>query len=333
MSTSTFGAGVSKPESLESVADQLRLELARKAYATGEFRLACADLSGFTHLMASRQGLFAVRKGESRLIAHGLFFGLVTTPAGAYVFESGDLARNGGNFGRIVHLEIAGQAIVSWRILASGLSSGCHQIDIIDDRIFVVDTYDQCIRGFARDGTELDCHRPFPLASTYAWDQGYLHINSLLAVRDGILLVLHNGGRATGRPSELAVLDTSWRLVDRVPLPGLGCHNIALLDDGTVLTCASLSGEIAELGGHAMRVSAMMTRGLSVSDEGLVVGASTFSNRLQRHDARGEIVFMDAAMSVTERMPVPGAPTDIRRLGGFDRGLSAIVGGIRPKLP
>lgn len=317
---------------IDQVAEALRLKLAREAYDAGRLRLAGPDLRGFSHLVTSRQGLFAVRQGEVQLVAHGLFFGMVTTPDAVFVFESGDLARNHGNFGRIVRLDLAEGQVSGWSIVAQGLSSGCHQLDLIDGRLCIADTYNQCLRWFDPGGAGEGEYRPLPAAPAHDWGAGYVHVNSLLAVRDAVLLVLHNGGKATGSPSELAVLDREWRLQERIELPGRGCHNLALRPDGTVLTCASLTGEIAELGGRRVKVSEMMTRGLSLDEGGLVVGASEFSNRLQRHEARGCVVFLDSEMQVLESLDLAGAPTEIRRINGRDFGQSAMTGGITARL-
>jgi hypothetical protein len=316
-----------------AVEEAIRLELAAHAYERDRFRLVRPNLGGFSHLVSSRQGLFAVGPEGWKLIAHGLFFGAVTTADSIFVFESGDLARHDGFMGRIVRLDLAEARIASWRIIARDLSSACHQLDLVDGRLCLVDTFGQCIRWFAPDGSEQGIFRPLPPARRGDWENGYVHINSLLAVRNAILLVLHNGGESTGRPSELAILDDDWQLVDRRPLPGMGCHNLAVLEDGTVLTCASLTGEIVDLDGARISVSPMMTRGLSVSGEGLAVGASTFSSRVDRHRARGALHFLAADYTPVGMIEMPGAPTEIRRLGGADRGQSSQTRMVRARIP
>lgn len=317
---------------IDAVAEALRLKLAREAYAAGQFRLVEPDLRGFTHLVASRQGLFAVRRGEAKLVAHGIFFGLATTPDAVFVFDSGDLARNHSQLGRIVRLDLARGQISGWTIVAQGLSGGCHQLDLVQGRLCIADTYNQCLRWFATGGTGQGEYRPLPPAPAHDWQAGYVHVNSLLAARDSLLLVLHNGGTATGKPSELAVLDHDWQLRERIELPGMGCHNLALRPDGTLLTCASLTGEVAELGGSRVKVSDRMTRGLSLGHDGLVVGASEFSNRLQRHEARGSVTFLDPDMEILETLDLPGAPTEIRRIDGQDFGQSAMTSQIAARL-
>ena len=308
------------------------MDLARAAYADRRFRLASTGLAAFSHLMTSRQGLFAIGPEGCKLIAHGLFFGLVVTPRAVFLFESADLPRHLRNTGRIVRLERDGDSIVEWRIIAQDLSGGGHQMDLIDGRLHLVDTYNQRVRWFEPDGREQGAHYPLPAAAYGDWAGGYAHVNSLLAVRDAILLVLHNGGAATGKPSELAVLDRRWKLNDRRPLPGMGCHNLAVLEDGTLLTCASLSGELVEVSGERIQISDMMTRGLSISPEGVVVGASAFSNRLQRHDARGSVHILTRDYATSQMFALPGAPTDIRSLDAVDYSQSTTTSTISLRL-
>lgn len=302
--------------------ERISLALAGAAYEAGTVRLASRDLGGYSHIAASRQGLFAIREGGSSLIAHGLFFGVTLAGPSIYVFEACDLPRFATGRGRIIRLIREGGRIVKTEVIASGLNNGCHQIDIIDGRLCVLDTYGQRVLRFGLDGTLNDILQPLPPAPRDDWTGGYVHFNSLLAVDGRILLLLHNGGEATGRQSELAVLDRDWRLTDRHTLPGLGCHNIAVLEDGALLSCASLSGELIGPGGRRVKISPMMTRGLSVDSDMIVVGASTFSGRRTRHRAAGTVTFLDRAFRVRSVLDLPGAPTEIRKLDGDDYSLS-----------
>ena len=303
--------------------ERISLALARAAYEAGTVRLASRDLGGYSHIVASRQGLFAIREDGFSLIAHGLFFGVTLAGPSIYVFEACDLPRFATRRGRIIRLIREGGRIVGTEVIATGLSNGCHQIDLIDGRLCVLDTYGQRVLRYGLDGTLDDILQPLPPARRDDWAGGYVHFNSLLAVGDHILLLLHNGGEATGRQSELAVLDRNWRLTDRHMLPGLGCHNIAVLEDGALLTCASLSGELIGPDGLRVKVSPMMTRGLSVGRDTIAVGASTFSGRRSRHRTAGTVTFLDRAYGVRSVLDLPGAPTEIRRLDGDDHSLSS----------
>ncbi len=300
----------------------IRAALAMQAYRSGVVRLVDPDLSGCTHLVATRHGLFATDGRDLRRIAHGFFYGITILHDAILVFEAGDWPRSPTRRGRIVRFRRKGDRIVGSDILATGLDNGCHQIDVIDDRLYVLDTYSQRVLSFALDGGVPEEIYPLGEASDGDWAGGYAHVNSLIAHGDAILLLLHNGANRTGRTSEIARLTRDWQLVDRVAVDGLGCHGFAVLEDGAVLTCGSFAGELIATDGLKVSVFDMMTRGLSVDAGGIVVGGSAFAERSARDTAGGALVFLDRAYRRIGRLAVPGPVTEVRRIDGRDRSLS-----------
>lgn len=309
----------------------LRIALAAEAYRAHVVRLVEPDLSGCSHVVATRHGLFATDGRDLRRIAHGFFYGITILPDAILAFEAGDRPRARTARGRIVRFRHAGGRIVHTDILATGLDNGCHQIDMIDGRLCVADTYNQRILRFAGDGEGApEILRPLPAADANDWAGGYAHVNSLIAHGDEVLLLLHNGADRTGRRSEIARLTRDWRLIERVPIDGLGCHGFAILADGAVLTCGSFAGALVSSDGRTVKVCDMMTRGLSVSDEGVVVGGSAFAARDARDAAAGALFFLDRDYRLGPRVPVPAPVMEIRRIDGRDRSLSAFAAGLTP---
>lgn len=302
--------------------DKIARALARAAYDKGEVRLTGAAFAGCTHLVATRQGLFAVSTTHHVRIAFGSFYGLTLRGGAIFAFEACDLAGLDTHRGRIVRLECEADRIVSARVLAAGLDNGCHQIDFIDGRLTVLDTQRQRVLRFSENERDWAPVYPLPPMVERAWSQGYVHINSLLQAGGQILLLLHNGVAHTGRPSEVAIFDLDWRETARWPLPGGGCHNLVLLEDGSLIACGSMAGAIIGLDGPVARVSDAMTRGLSVGAESVVVGAGKFTARRDRQAAPGTVHFLDRAYAPVASLEVPGAPTEIRRLDACDLGLS-----------
>ena len=303
---------------------EVELAIAARAYATGRVRLASRDLTGFDHLLASRRGLFAVGPQGFRQIAYGLFFGITVSGADIFLFEACDRPRLQTGMGRLIRLTRAGAEIVDSAVIATGLDNDCHQIDIIDGLLCVLDTANQAVLRFDLDGTPLDTVRPLPMVAQHDWGGGYAHINALIAQDDSILLMLHNGGREH-RASEIARFDRDWRLIDRTGLPGFGCHNLAVLEDGAVLACGSMDGELIDTAGNRTRVSDAMTRGLSVDVDQIVIGESPFAEREMRDEMKGAVLFLDRDLRRRAVVPVPGPPTEIRRIDGRDRSLSHFV--------
>lgn len=302
-----------------------RVALARKAYDAGTVRLADPNLAGFEHLVATRHGLFAVNRDQHRLVAYGLFYGLTVAGDTIYAFEACGEPREKTKQGRIVRFHIAGDAVVAADVFATGLDNGCHQIDFIHGRLCVIDTYNQQIVRFPAAGGAPEMLRPVPCGVDRDWAGGYVHLNSLIARGDEILLMLHNGAEKTGRDSEIGVFDREWRLIGREAVAGKGCHNFAILEDGMLLTCGSYAGELLGSDGLRVKVCDLMTRGLSVDATQIVVGGSTFSERDLRDDAGGAIHFLDRDYRLQATLPLPAPPMEIRRIDGQDRSLSGFL--------
>ena len=303
---------------------EIKLALAAAAYRSDTVRLVDMSLDGITHLLASRQGLYAVHETGCRLLAHGLFFGLTLRGDDLFLFEACDLPRSPTHQGRIVRLCMRDHRIIDAQVVCKGLDNGCHQIDFLDGRLVVLDTYHQQVLRFAEGESSYQALHPLPVCAT-AGDPEYRHVNSLLAVGERILLLLHNGALRTGRPSEIAVFDRSWQELERWQLDGSGCHGLALLENGAVLTCGSMEGNLISTAGLRLHVSPHLTRGLAVGADSVVVGASELVEREGRLRNAGTVTFMDRAYNVRAVLDVPGAPTEIRRLDGQDSGLSSYL--------
>jgi hypothetical protein len=308
------------------IADQqsyrIRLAIAGHAYATQTVRIADPDLRGFAHIAASRQGLFAVGPAGCRLIAHGQFYGITVGLGTIWAFEACDRPRFRSNRGRLVQIKHQAGLVTNAKVVAEELDNGCHQIDFVDGRLLVADTYNQRVLRFALDGGEPEVIYPL---SNLESESGapYVHANSILAIGSQRYLLLHNDSHRTGRDSEIAIFDEGWCRLGTIPLKGQGCHSLALLEDGTILTCGSGRGELIGTDGRAIKVCDRMTRGLSVDDAMIVVGASAILERDVRDEAPGEVIFLDRSYNRIGSVELPGPVMEVRRLDGRDRSLSA----------
>ena len=300
-----------------------------RAYRSNNIRLVDTDLSGCDRLVATSRGLFAIGRQMTRLLAYGAFYGLAVCDDQMFAFEACDYPHDMSFRGRLIRLRREGDRIVAADVIATGLDNGCHQIDIIDDRLCVTDTYNQRILLYPVEGGDPEIRQPITGGRDGDWAQGYAHINSIIARDDHILLLLHNGAIKTGRPSEIAWLDRDWRLIERMPLDGLGCHSLAVLEDGAILTCGSYAGEMISTAGVKVPVCDMMTRGLSVDADTIVVGGSVLADRKTRQDAPGAVFFLDRSYRLLGSLAVPTAPMEIRRIDGRDRSLSRHVAAMR----
>lgn len=302
----------------------LALALARDAFASNRIRIVRDDLTGYSHMVATRKGLFAINQSGHALIAHGLFYGMTVTADAIYLFEACDLPRVRTQRGRIVKIVRRGDRLDAASVLASDLDNACHQIDFVGPDLCVLDTAHQRAILIAPDGSR----RSHQLAPETFGETPYVHVNSVLAIGDHILAIFHNGWLRPERPSELVVFDLDWRIVERQFVNGEWCHGLARLEDGTILSCGSRAGELIGSDGMRLALTKMMTRGLSVGPERIVVGCSARVDRTQRVEAHGMAIFLDRAYRVVGEITLPGAPTEIRSLQGPDYGQARDVVGL-----
>lgn len=296
------------------------MALAGHAYATQSVRIVDRDLRGLSHLVASRHGLFAVSPGERRLIAHGQYYGTTIHDDTFYVFEACDRPRIPSRRGRIVRFRHHAGRIEDAEVIVGQLDNGCHQMDIIGGSLYLTDTYNQRLLRISLDGSEIE--ELYPVVSSKGATHRHLHINSLLAYGDKIYLLQHNNSLHTGLKSDIAVFDQAWRRIDTIPLEGEGCHSLAILEDGTLISCGSMAGEIIGSNGMSIKVSDRMTRGLSVDDTQIVVGDSAVLERESRDQSPGQVYFLDRAYRHRGSVAIPGPVMEIRRIDGSDRSLS-----------
>lgn len=291
----------------------IREALARVAYAQDAVRIAERDLSGCDWLVATHRGILAVGPDRVVLAIYGWFFGICRYDNHLLAFENSGHRDSGAEMGRIIQVELTGRKLGAARVLIDGLHNNCHQINIVDGLLCVVDTANQAIRRFTVDGLAVDVRRPFPVAPPTDTSGAYLHINTIAKVGDLIGLMLHNGKAIPTRHSEVAWLDMEWNVRERRPIPGHHCHDIVEDEAGRLWHSLSLEGEVLRSDGMRVRVTdTMMTRGIALGGGLLAIGTSTFGPRHLRGTLNGGLAILDSRNLVTlHHIPLPGAPTDV----------------------
>lgn len=290
----------------------IKVALARAAYARGEVRVADGDVRGFTWLVASPQGVFAVRREGVKPALFGHFFGICRDGDQFYLFERCAPRGEAEPLGRLLRLTIADGMLTAPAVLATGLDNGCHQVRVIDGAICVVDTGNQAIRRFALDGREIDVQRPLPPGIPGNRSGAYCHINAIAAIGDRLAIMLHNGSILPEKHSELAWLRRDWTLIGRESVPGHSCHDIVADERGVLWHSASMSGEIISSEGVRVKIADdLMTRGICFTPDAVIVGKSTFGPRHTRDRLRGAVVILDRAFNRIADLELRGAPTDI----------------------
>ncbi|WP_082974139.1 VOC family protein [Mycobacterium sp. E740] len=322
----------------------------RLQYRLGRIPIRTRDLTGYTHLVASREGLYAVNGRQWTKIISGVFFGVTVKDGCIYCYQAHDiydtgillsriqlrgkpLRVRGKLLGRVIKLELDGNRIRRESVVVTGLHTNCHQMDFIGDKLHIIDTFCQKIQRFD-SSFELE-EEFFPLGSEFASHKSgpdryivpgrnYVHINSIVAEQGSVYLLLHNG-LSSGKHSELIQTDENFEVKNRFTVPGAGCHNVVFLEDGEWLMCDSRGGNLINRHGVVVHVGELLTRGLSVDKDTVVVGESGYATRLGRRYVPGNVHFFDRNYQRLSSLRLPAAPTDIRKIDGQDLSLSNVT--------
>lgn len=302
------------PTALEKLGP-IKAALARSAYERNAVRIAQPDLRGYPWLVATARGVFAVSLTRAMTVLHGWYFGICRHHDRLYIFENCGRRDRSVDLGRIVRIDLTGGRLANPAVVVTGLHGNCHQVRVISEVLCVVDTANQAIRRYTLDGEPIDVKYPFPPAPHTDRTGRYLHINSIAQFGSHIALMLHNGKALPERSSELALLDTEWRLVSRQPLDGRWCHDIVADEQGVVWHCGTEAGELLRSDGPNVKITDnYLTRGLAVSGDQIVVGISAFGPRSQRDKLAGSVVILNRAFERLAELTLEGPPADIAAL-------------------
>ena len=253
-------------------------------------------------LYSTTEGLFRYREGESRLLMSGDFFGITR-------LDRQWVAANRST-GTLQAFDLDGNVT-----LESDLSmSHTHQIDLIGDYLFVVNTDRNMIRVLSKDFSFI--RDVFPNGDCVRGQSGFCHFNSIYGMGGYVYLIAHNLGEHTGRTSELFVLDYKLDVVTRLDLGTFSCHNLVVAEKDVFL-CHSKKSLVSKNGVPLVRHDGFFTRGLSVSRHAIIYGINKVA--LETRERVGKIVIEGPKSSklIDAHAPV----NDIRQIW-FDYGMS-----------
>ncbi|HEX3905123.1 MAG TPA: hypothetical protein VH853_19975 [Polyangia bacterium] len=269
------------------------------------------------------QGLLLVEPEGIKQLLPGKFYGLTKYRGQWYAFEKQRW------HGRIVRFTLDG----GWEVVMWGLSRGAHQIDILDDRLAVVDTYENRVLLFDdparlrnawwRSCSPAICYPDGGLRRGRK-SHNYHHFNSIFATENRVYLLAHNETLKTNRPSEVWLLDRSLAVVAALPVDASNAHNV-YIENESLMYCASMEGALRRDGVDMFKTDCF-TRGLSVSADMIVVGGSDVSrDRTRRARADGHIWALTPELKPLACMTIRNGPVqEIRRVDARDE---AMLGG------
>ena len=286
--------------------------MALRSYETDSVRLIDPDIADHDWLVATHRGLYAVSLSDAKRVIYGWFFGICRDGQDVYLFENCAMRDRTRALGRIIKLTIASGTLTEPVVLVKGLDANCHQIEIIDGLLCIVDTANQAILRYSLSGSLLDVKMPFPVAPATDRSGAYLHINSIAKIDDRIAIMLHNGPVLPEKCTELAWLDADWNLCERGPLDGYCCHDIIEDKAGVIWHSASSTGELLASDGRRVKIASdRMTRGIALSADAMIVGISSFGARQNRDALPGAVVILDRALNKLAEYELDGPPADI----------------------
>ena len=290
----------------------IRAAMALRSYETDTVRLTDTDIADHDWLVATHRGLYAVNLTGAKRIIYGWFFGICRNGQDVYLFENCAMRDRTRALGRVIKMTISSGNLSEPVVLIKGLAANCHQIEVIDGLLCVVDTANQSILRYTLNGSLIDTKKPFPIAPASDRKGAYLHINSIAKTGDRIALMLHNGPALPEKCSELAWLDAGWKLTDRVSLNGYCCHDIVEDENGVLWHSASSTGELMANDGRRIKITSdRMTRGIALSIDTMIVGLSSFGARQNRDALPGAVVILDRALNKLAEFELGGPPADI----------------------
>ncbi len=237
------------------------------------------DVPDLRFLATTSKGLLLWNGSGYRKLVPGPTFGLTLRGGTAYVFQQT------GHFGRVLAVRdwSAGMGVtpVLW-----GLSRSIHQIDFVDDELFVVDTLRNRVRVYRLPEAGRVLH-----ASEFVRElrvdrkapPDHYHLNSVYRHGDLLYLMAHNHTVKTGRKSEILVYDAAtFAPVRTIPTDGTCCHNV-FHDPAGLVFCRSLERTVALGDKDVFRVEGL-TRGLAVDANHVLVGVTTIAADPVRRD-------------------------------------------------
>ena len=145
-------------------------------------------------------------------------------------------------------------------------------------------------------------------------------MNSILRHRGKFYVYCHNESTKTGRNSDIIVM-TSLEKVDKtIPLDDENGHNIAIWND-RIYHCDSMNCKL-RVDNRVVFECDTFTRGLSISEDTILLGGSDFAKREDREKSGGSIYILNSDHELVSSFKFPAMVQEIRRLDKPDLSLS-----------
>ena len=284
---------------------------------------------------SSKKGVFFFERGVIRQIWNKRSFGLAKIFGRDCLLAATTLVDSTYvRFDNIISINLADYSI---SLFSTPLRHQVHQIDAIDENIYVTETYHNSIAVLDKNGNLLRRFCPSGRGLHKPRSGNYKHFNSVFSDGKQIFLLAHNKGisvhegkEITGRRSEVITLDSTEQLIDCQAIEAVNGHNIYVDECGRRFFCDSGGRNCLCMDDKVLfKMPGVYVRGLAIGRDLALVGGSKIGDRDIRENADANIFILD-----TQRFKKQGEFTikgvgqvyDIRLSGG-DFAMSSSRGG------
>lgn len=248
--------------------------------------------------VGTSRGLLLYREGGFIRLCGGKVYGITFERPDDLLF----FQRLPESFGRLVRCDTVTGGL---RPLVNFLSTGIHQIDFIQGRMAVMDTYNNALCFYDPAGKAVRRLYPNGPLENGRSSPNYCHFNSVFATPDQVFLVAHNQTKKTGRSSEIYRLDRELRHLEVLATRSGAAHNVALIQ-GDLWHCNSLEGTLVVGECPVFQDRRYFTRGLAVNERHVLVGGSEFAKRSDRAASSGVVVALNRSFEEVGRFRLRG---------------------------
>tara|TARA_Y100001954_G_scaffold234286_1_gene289448 strand:+ start:836 stop:1894 length:1059 start_codon:yes stop_codon:yes gene_type:complete len=257
-------------------------------------------------ISTQKKGLLLYNRGEIiQLFKKKGFYGLTKHKKNYYAFHIT------GFHGNIISFALKDKKAIKPYVVIRGLSKGIHQIDFIDDDLYVTNTYDNSILIYNKIYNKKNIHwknydniiYPNGKLSNGRFSSNYNHFNSIFRYKKFIYLFAHNETMKSSRNSEIYKLDkNNFNIIEIKKTAGSNGHNI-YIDENQILFCKSIEGTLASEKKDILKHKNIFTRGLSVSNKYLILGGSEIAhNRNDRGSSSGYVYIYNLNFKLLQKI-------------------------------
>lgn len=261
-------------------------------------------------LIATRSGLFLLSNGKFERIIGNKTYGITKYKNEWWVSISKKVSNK--KYNEIVSFSMDNKQP---KIRLKNLPTGIHQIDFINSDLVITDTENNKLRVYKHGNKEE--HRIICPGEK----NGRNHFNSVFSDGYNIYVLAHNRTIHTKNPSRIYKLSMDYKFISKNKTGGSSSHNY-YTDGYQTITLDSQNGRILHNKQPVFVDKYSFFRGLSVSDDYIIIGAS--KNKYQHRVSESKIFIFDKDFNLIHKFVSKNIKhiMEIRRVDKIDYAMS-----------